>query len=77
MPVGWTQPIFQAIKMQMNNMMDNPTLRASAFIMLPDFFWSSLAFPCPRIMKYKAPARLATMAKNAKATNIFMEAIIR
>lgn len=63
--------------MQMNTKMDSPTRSANAFIMLPDFFWLSLAFPCLRIMKYKAPPRLARMAKNAKAINIFMEAIIR
>lgn len=67
-------PSFQAIKMQTNSNIENPTRNASARAML-----LVLALPpVPSfIMKKSAEARLPRMAKNASATRYFMHGIIR
>ena len=72
-PVGWMTPIFHAIKMQTNSSTEKPIRKASAFAML-----LVLAFPLvPSFnMKKSAAARLAMMAKNAKATKYVMHRII-
>ena len=72
-PVGWITPIFHAIKMQTNSSTEKPIRKASARAML-----LVLALPLVPsfIMKNKAAARLAMMAKNASATRYVMLGII-
>ena len=62
-------PSFQAIRMQTNNNIENPTRNASARAML-----LVLALPAVPsfIMKKSADAKLPRMAKNASATRYFM-----
>ena len=66
-------PIFHAIKMQTNSSTEKPMRKASAFAMP-----LVLVFPlAPSFsMKKSAAARLAMMAKNAKATRYVMHRII-
>jgi hypothetical protein len=74
-PVGWTQPIFQEISMQINNRMENPTRIAKARAIRRDFCASSCGL-LPRIMKKSAAAKLLRMAKKASATRYDMSGII-
>ncbi len=79
MPVGWIQPIFQASSMHRKTRMEKPTRKASAVAMLPlRAGWSGDCSGLePRIMYTNANAREPRMAANAKATRIFMGAIIQ
>lgn len=62
-------PNFQPSKIQMNNAIDTATRKASALAMRFDCF-GILLFP--RSMKNKALARLARIARKARATKMFM-----
>lgn len=72
-PVGWIQPSFQATSTQTNSKMENPTRVASARAMRFDLAVSDCP---PRIMKYKAAAKLPRMTTKAKATRYDMGWII-
>jgi hypothetical protein len=75
-PVGCIQPNFQAINTHTNRTIDKPTRKAKAVAMLPlGGAWPSGDGALPRIMCNKAQTRLAKMAANATATNIFMSAL--
>jgi hypothetical protein len=67
-------PIFQAIKIQTNNRMENPTRMANARAMRLDL---ERVFSPPRIMKYKAAAKLPKMTTKAIATRYDMTGIIQ
>lgn len=67
-------PIFQASSKQTNRSTDSATLSARDQAMRR--LRCSLSLPV-RIMKNSAEPRLARMARNPKATSIFMKAIIR
>lgn len=79
MPVGWIQPIFQASRMHRKTRMEKPTRKASAVAMLPLRAGRSVVSSDlePRIMYTNAKAREQRMAVNARATRIFMGAIIQ
>jgi hypothetical protein len=67
-------PAFQAIKIQTNSKIENPTRMAKALAMRLDL---EGAFSPPRIMKYKAAARLPKMTTKAIATRYDMTGIIQ
>ena len=73
MPVGWIHPIFQATSTQTNSRMEKPTRIASARAMRLDLTVSDCP---PRIMKYKAKAKLPKMTIKANATRYDMGWII-
>ena len=72
-PVGWMYPIFQAIKMHTNSSTENPIRKAKALAML---LVLALPWVPSRIIKNKAVAKLARMAKNAAVTKYVMFGII-
>lgn len=65
MPVGEIQPIRYEINSSANNVIESPTRSASACTVRFDL-------PLSFIKKNKADARLATISRNAAATNIFI-----